>query len=106
MRLPLILAALCGLFLYATQASAQGGTCADRATVAAMLQGERYRENVIGRALGMRQGVQVLVEFWANPETGTWTATYTDPQGMTCLMADGTNHEAEAYVAPVTGDPA
>lgn len=30
-----------------------------------------------------------LLEIWANPETGSWTATMTSPEGITCLPAEG-----------------
>ena len=32
-----------------------------------------------------------LIEFYASDETGTWTITYTLPDGPTCLMASGSD---------------
>lgn len=48
-----------------------------------------------------------LMEIWSNPATGTWTATMTRPDGLTCLSAGGDHfQEAPALRPPKPGDPA
>jgi len=39
---------------------------------------------------------QNLIEIFANPETGTWTALLTAPDMNTCIVSNGTNFEFQA----------
>lgn len=50
-----------------------------------------YGERVVVRGLS---GNDTVMELWANPETGTWTLTASDPSGWTCAIGSG-----EGYVA-------
>jgi len=38
----------------------------------------------------------LLVELWANPETGTWTLFYTRPDGLSCAVSSGQGFQAYA----------
>ena len=31
----------------------------------------------------------LLIEVWANPETGAWTLFYTRPDGLSCAVSSG-----------------
>jgi hypothetical protein len=54
------------------------------------------------QSIGLGANNQV-VEVFASAETGTWTITVTNPNGLTCLVASGQAYEA---VAEAPGDPA
>jgi hypothetical protein len=72
------------------------------------------RQNVLDRlataygetrqSIGLGENNQV-VEVFASTETGTWTITVTNPNGLTCLVASGQAFEDVAKEA-VAGDPA
>ena len=48
----------------------------------------RWNEQVIGRGL---LGNQMVLEFWANLDTGGWTAVQVMPDGRGCVVASGTD---------------
>ena len=58
--------------------------CAATATTYGVLS-EQFGEQRIGT--GLMQGL--LVEYWANTVTGTWSIVTTDPTGTSCLVASG-----------------
>ena len=62
---------------------------------------ENYGETRQSVAIG-RDGI-VIVETWANPETGTFTILGTSTFGKSCVIMEGTDW---ASTAPVVGDPA
>jgi hypothetical protein len=74
------------------QATAQ---CGGRASVEQTLTGQ-YGET--RRGMGMAANNMVM-ELWANADTGSWTITVTTAQGQTCLVASGQNFE------PITEAP-
>ena len=53
---------------------------------------------------GLRSQSQVL-EVWAATETGTWTVLVTTAEGMTCVLATGTNWHQNAPEAAAKGVP-
>lgn len=57
----------------------------------AELLGGAHGEAVIGRGLVADQFIAMT---WANPETGSWTITVTDPRGITCIVIHGTDWDA------------
>ena len=74
------------LALTATPALPQP-TCAPREAVTHMLEtnhGERQQWRGLD-ANGM------MVEVFANPETGTWTILVSGPEGASCLVAHGSD---------------
>ena len=89
MRRILISLTLVAAFLPTTiQAQA---TCAERSMVVEKLEG-RYGEVFAGGGL---QNSSSVFEVWFSEEKGTWTILMTRPNGMSCIMASGTNwHEA------------
>lgn len=57
-------------------------TCVPRADAVETLQG-RFAE----RRVGIGMSGTIVIEVWANDETGTGTITVTRPDGTTCLVA-------------------
>ena len=89
-----ILAAL-AVSLSVSAASAQQN-CAPREQVVEMLT-EQYGESV--QSMGINNGV--VIEMWANVETGTWTILMTRPDGISCAPADGNGFErVDSEVSP------
>jgi hypothetical protein len=84
------------------QANANADQCGPRAAVLAALENS-YGEG--RRGIGMA-GAQTVVEIFANSQTGTWTVIATRPDGVTCLLASGTDFEALTPPAPARGSPA
>lgn len=85
-------------------APAYASNCADRETVVERLQAY-YDESYAGGGLQMVQDDQTLVEVWASEDTGTFTVMLTTPDGLTCVVATGTDWHV---VAPpeASGDTA
>jgi hypothetical protein len=99
-----ILAASLGLgaLLAATgPAFSQSPNCAMRQHVLDRLA-SAYGET--RQSIGLGSNNQV-VEVFASTETGTWTITVTNPNGLTCLVASGQAFEDVAKEA-APGDPA
>ena len=61
--------------------------CAQRDTVVEKLQGN-YGEVFAGGGL---QNSSSVFEIWFSEEKGTWTILMTRSNGMSCIMASGTN---------------
>lgn len=78
-------------------ASAQT-TCGLRARIVEVIE-ERYDEHQ--RLVALSAG-GVVVEFFANAETGSWTYLVTRPDGVACVLAagDAWDFVAEAPPAP------
>ena len=97
-QVPRAIAAAFALFLSTQSADAQQ-VCSPRHE--AMLQLEKqFSEQVAGRGLATngKQMLEVLVS-----ETGSWTVLVSDPQGRSCVVANGENWQAKTLVF---GDPA
>jgi len=70
--------------------------CAPRETVIERLTAS-FGE---GLAAGGLQSEAQVIEIWAAPETGTWTVLMSRADGLTCVMASGTNwHQQKPEVA-------
>jgi hypothetical protein len=81
MRLPLAALAVC----FCTSANAQQpAQCAPRDVQVQQLT-ERYGESPVAMGLS----AVGVVEYWANPSTGTWTVTITRPDGILCGIIAG-----------------
>lgn len=95
MKRLIALAALAALFAAPVWAQNQRN-CAPRAVVIERLA-DGYRESRHAIGLG---GEGAVVELFASRETGTWTITVTNVQGLTCLVASGQAFEALAEALP------
>jgi hypothetical protein len=94
--------ALAALSSAAAPAVAQSsGNCAMRSHVIERLAAA-YGET--RQSIGLGANNQV-VEVFASRETGTWTITVTNPNGLTCLIASGQAYE-DVVEDIATGDPA
>ncbi len=90
-----------GLIL-ATQAGWAAPQCGPRDQVLAALS-ETYSET--RQSIGLATGGQQVFEVFANPETGSWTITVTQAQGITCLLSAGDQFETLTETLPAKGDP-
>ena len=81
--------------LIATQAQAEV-YCAPRAIAVTHLT-ETYGE--IRQSIGMEQR-DLLVETWANPDTGSFTVTITGADGEMCFALTGDGYEGLAGALP------
>lgn len=75
------------MLLVPVAAPAQGSSCGPRDEVVATLL-DRYGENFSGGGL---QGERAVYEVWTSDEVGTWTILLTRPDGISCIMASGTD---------------
>lgn len=93
-----LLLATSALILLTTTAFAQGRNCGPRDAVAARLA-EGYGETRQSIGLGANNAV---IEVWASDETGSWTITVTQPNGLACLVASGQAFERLTEELPET----
>lgn len=82
-------------------ATAADAGCAPRQRIIAVLA-DKYSEGRIGAGLAFDG---VVLEVWANAETGTWTVTIMRPDGIMCAVASGTGWSSLIETVP-EGDPA
>lgn len=77
--------------------------CAARDMVVSKLE-SGYGESFAGGGL---QNSNSIFEVWFSPEEGTWTILMTRPDGMSCVMASGTNwrESLPGYVKQPAGVP-
>lgn len=86
-----------------TDVAAQGArNCGPREAVVNRLA-EGYGETRQSMGLGSNNAV---VEIFASDETGSWTITVTQPNGLTCLVASGQGYETLAEALPAKGNDA
>lgn len=98
-----VLTAAAALLLVATtDVSAQGRNCGPRDAVVTRLA-EGYGETRQSMGLGANNAV---IEVFASDETGSWTITVTQPNGLTCLVASGQGYEQLAEALPAKGEDA
>lgn len=71
--------------LAATPALAEQPPCGEVDHLARLLD-ENYGETPVSNGL---QANGQLLQIFASPDTGTWTAVTTTPQGMACIVATG-----------------
>ena len=62
---------------------------------------DNYDEKIFGRGLMRRGEVRVVLEVWANMDTGTWTAIRVLPNGCTQPVQSG-----EGWHLPLTDEEA
>lgn len=93
--------ALGGAMLSAVPAMA--ANCANRDMVVERLQ-TKYSENFAAGGLQSSSDKKVLVEVWASEETGTFTVMLTTPEGVSCVVATGTDWHQSAFVPVPEGE--
>jgi hypothetical protein len=85
--------AIClGICATATAIPAQAddvNNCAKRDQVVTRLQ-QDFSEQLTAGGL-QDSGTAGVVEVWASPETGTFTVMMTRPDGVSCILATGTD---------------
>jgi hypothetical protein len=81
------------------QSPANPSQCGPRDTVLGALE-NTYGEGRRGICIA---GSQMVMEIFANLDTGTWSVIATRPDGTTCLIASGTGFEAVSGPAPAKG---
>jgi hypothetical protein len=52
----------------------------------------KYSEQLAVGGLQKVQGTQALMEIWASAETGTFTVLVTNANGISCIVAAGTDY--------------
>ncbi|TCK99780.1 hypothetical protein BXY66_3484 [Shimia isoporae] len=84
-------AVLFGMAAAAPPVSAQGLHCADRNRVVERLANKYSEVLTAGGLQGATTNQTTLVEVWASEKTGTFTVILTNPQGVSCIVAAGTD---------------
>lgn len=108
MKLPIAAACVCAITplcaTFAAPAAAQSRqqACAPREVVVKRLA-KGYGETRQSIGLGKNNAV---VEVFASDESGTWTITVTNTQGITCLIASGQAFETLVEALPNTDQDA
>ena len=75
--------------LAAATAHAQARTCLPKDVMRDVLA-ERFGERRI--ASGWMQDESVIVEWYGNPDTQTWSLLTTSPEGISCIETAGRGH--------------
>ena len=74
----------------ATAPPAVAPNCALRDTVVQRLT-SNYSESLTAGGLQGSQTMTTMLEVWASQENGTFTVIITNPQGVSCIVAAGTD---------------
>ncbi|MDC0737767.1 hypothetical protein N6L24_05715 [Cognatishimia sp. SS12] len=74
----------------ATAPPAHASNCGMRDAVVDRLQ-SKYSESLTAGGLQGSRNMQTMVEVWASEATGTFTVILTNPQGISCVVATGTD---------------
>lgn len=83
---------------------AYANTCAPRPDVVAKLEND-YGEALRFGGMQTARGQQLVMEFWASAETGTYTVLLTYPSGLSCIVAVGTDFFEAIPRQVVEGNP-
>mmetsp|Transcript_18294 Transcript_18294/g.29182 ORF Transcript_18294/g.29182 Transcript_18294/m.29182 type:complete len:97 (-) Transcript_18294:12-302(-) len=82
-------AVLFGMAAAAPPAIAAG--CADRDLVVERLQSKYSEAMVAGGLQGVQDNKMTMLEVWSSEKTGTFTVIMTNAQGVSCILAAGTD---------------
>ncbi len=74
----------------ATAPPALAASCAQRDDVIAKLQ-STYSEELTFGGLQKSRGAQSVMEVWSSKATGTYTVLLTNANGISCIVAAGTD---------------
>ena len=103
MKRHLILAMLTSLGIAtAAPAAANNPNCGQRDAVIEKLS-KQYKEELTVGGLQKRQSMQSVMEIWSSIETGTFTVLVTNAQGVSCIVAAGTDFFEAERTPPVKG---
>lgn len=92
-------AVLFGMAVAAPPAIAAG--CADRDLVVERLQSKYSEAMVAGGLQGVQDNKMTMLEVWSSEKTGTFTVIMTNAQGVSCILAAGTDwFQQEALMPP------
>ena len=86
----------------ATAPPAFAATCGTRDSVVDQLQ-SKYSEQLKFGGLQETRGAKSVMEVWSSPESGTFTVLLTQANGISCIVAAGTDF-FEAIPKPVVDD--
>ena len=78
---------LAGLAVQSLPAAAGTTFCAERTQLAERLE-SKYSEQLVGGGMQSQNG---LIEVWTTTTGTTWTILMTRPDGVSCVMATGTD---------------
>ncbi|WP_420585503.1 hypothetical protein [Ruegeria sp.] len=91
-----------GMAATAPPALAQG--CAQREHVIAKLQ-DSYSEELVFGGLQKTRGAQAVMEVWTSKETGSYTVLVTQANGISCIVAVGTDFFQAIPKIALKGEP-
>lgn len=97
MRAPILIAVVLAVLSIAPVAAQT--VCGPRAGIVQQLQSQ-YGETRQAMGLQGQPPNTVVIEIWANLETGTWTVLMTPPGQPTCLVTSGQGWVADGIPAP------
>lgn len=85
-----------------TAGPAWAASCAKRDLVVDRLK-VKYSEQLTAGGLQASRTETAVVEVWSSPETGTFTVMMTNANGVSCIVASGTDWFADAPVQQPEG---
>ncbi len=88
----------------ATAPPAFARTCAEREHVIDRLQ-KSYSEELAFGGLQKTRGAQSVMEVWTSKETGSYTVLVTQANGISCIVAVGTDFFEAIPKVKVDGTP-
>lgn len=102
MKRHLTTAALIATALAAAPVTAQAANCGLRTQVIEKLE-NKYDEHLTAGGLQKTSSAQSVMEIWSSSKTGTFTVLLTSPQGISCVVAVGTDFFKAAEAPQVQG---
>lgn len=81
---------------------ADAANCGPREAVIEKLK-SKYAEHFIAGGLRKTRTTQAIVEIWSSPDSGTFTVLLTAPNGVTCIVAAGTDFFEGTNASAVEG---
>ncbi len=88
----------------ATAPPAFAQNCAEREQVVDKLQ-KSYSEELVFGGLQKTRGAQSVMEVWTSRETGSYTVLVTHANGLSCIVAVGTDFFEAIPKVKVDGTP-
>ncbi|MBO9446096.1 hypothetical protein [Ruegeria sp. R14_0] len=88
----------------ATAPPAFANNCAQRDHVIAKLQ-DSYSEELVFGGLQKTRGAQAVMEVWTSKKTGSYTVLVTQANGISCIVAVGTDFFEAIPKIELKGEP-